>query len=95
MKDQLPDEEGVEVPYERINPETLQNMLSEYVSREWSELADGGFTHKDKIRQVKQQLQEGNAKVLFDFKNNSWNIMSVNEIRRVGGADQAGSASGT
>lgn len=75
-------EEGVEIPYERINPETLHNMLSDYVSREWSELSDFGYTHEDKIKQVKEQLQEGKAKVLFDLKSNTWNIVVADEINR-------------
>ena len=77
-------EEGVEVPYERINPETLYNMLSDYVSREWSELSDAGYSHQDKIEQVLQQLREGRAKVLFDLTSNSWNITSVEEICKAG-----------
>lgn len=77
-------EEGVEVPYERINPETLYNMLSDYVSREWSELSDAGYTHQNKIEQVQQQLKEGRAKVLFDLNTNTWNVVLADEVSRAG-----------
>lgn len=77
-------EEGVDVPYEQINPETLHSMLSDYVSREWSELTDAGFTHEDKIEQVLQQLQEYRAKVLFDLRSNTWNIVSCNNNSTTG-----------
>lgn len=36
-------EEGVIVPMGQINPDTLRNMVVEFVTREWSELTDGGI----------------------------------------------------
>lgn len=77
-------EEGVAVPFDRISPDALYNMLSDYVSREWSELADAGFTHEDKIMQIMQQLKDKKAKVLFDLKNNTWNIVEADEANRGG-----------
>ena len=42
-------EEGVEVPYEQLEPETLQNLIEEFVSRDgnddWGE-AGGAFEDK-------------------------------------------------
>ncbi|HCE69270.1 MAG TPA: hypothetical protein DER40_17755, partial [Geobacter sp.] len=29
---------GIEVPLERIDPDTLRRMIEEFVTREWSEL---------------------------------------------------------
>ena len=76
-------EEGVAVPFDRISPDALYNMLSDYVSREWSELADAGFTHEDKVEQVQQQLKEGKAKILFDLSSNTWNIIAEDCGRRI------------
>lgn len=76
-------EEGVDVPYEQINPETLHNMLSDYVSREWSELTDAGFTHEGKIKQVLLQLKARKAQVLFDFKTSTWNIVVVDSCSKM------------
>ena len=68
-------EEGVEIPLERIAPEILQALLADFVSREWSELSDAGFTLEEKIEQVLQQLQAGQARILFDLTSGSWNIV--------------------
>jgi uncharacterized protein len=68
-------EEGVEIPLERIDPEILQALLADFVSREWSELADAGFSLEDKIEQVLQQLKAGKARILFDLTSSSWNIV--------------------
>ena len=68
-------EEGVEVPFDRISPETLTNLIGEFVTREWEELGDTSFTLEQKIEQVRQQLKEGKAKIVFDMTTNTCNIM--------------------
>ena len=37
-------EEGIEVPYENITPDTLRNLVEEFVTREWSDLSDSGYS---------------------------------------------------
>jgi uncharacterized protein YheU (UPF0270 family) len=68
-------EDGVEIPLERIAPETLRNLIGEFVTRQWDEWGEAGCTLDDKIAQVLQQLQERKAKVVFDLKSNSANIV--------------------
>jgi len=68
-------EDGVEVPLDRINPDTLQNLISEFVSREWGEMGDSGHTLADKISQVQRQLQAKKVKVVFDLTTESCNIV--------------------
>lgn len=68
-------EEGIEVPYENINPDTLRNMVKEFVTREWSDLCDSGYTLDDKIEQVLQQLKEKKVKVVFDLISNTANVV--------------------
>lgn len=68
-------ENGVVVPMERINPETLRKMVEEFVTREWSDLADSDFTFDDKIEQVMQQLKENRIKIVFDLTSETCNII--------------------
>jgi len=70
-------EEGVEIPFERINPATLRNLISEFVTREWEELGNSDHTLDDKISQVIRQLQERKAKVVFDLTSGTCNIIRV------------------
>lgn len=72
-----PSEEGVEVPLERIDPQTLRRMVAAFVSREWSELSDSGHSLDDKIEQVLQQLRRRQAKVVFDLTSETWNIIPI------------------
>ncbi|WP_236021891.1 YheU family protein [Geomesophilobacter sediminis] len=68
-------EEGVIVPHDRISPDTLRKMVEEFVTRDWSELADAGSTLDGKIEQVLQQLKDGRAKVVFDLTTETCNII--------------------
>jgi hypothetical protein len=71
------DEEGIDVPYAQINPETLRNMVEEFVTREWSSLTDDGYSLDDKVEQVLEQLKAGKVKVVFDFVSGTANIVTV------------------
>ena len=68
-------EEGVEIPYDRLSPETLRNMVQEFVTRQWEEVGDANFTLDDKVAQVFQQLKERKAKVVFDLASETGNIV--------------------
>ena len=67
-----PEEEGIEIPLDRINPDTLYNMLAEFVTREW---ADETCTMESRIEQVLRQLRGRKAKVMYDFRTETWNIV--------------------
>jgi uncharacterized protein len=67
-----PDGEGVEIPLDRINPETLRMMVSEFVTREWT---DEASTLEMRMEQVMRQLRERRARVMYDFRTETWNIV--------------------
>jgi len=67
--------EWVEVPYERLDPDTLLNVISEFVTREWEEMGTVSYTLDHKIEKVKAQLKSGEAKLVFDLSSNTCNII--------------------
>jgi len=68
-------EEGVTVPFERIDPGTLRNLIAEFVTREWEELGESACSLDEKIDQVHGQLRQKKARVVFDLGTNSCNIV--------------------
>jgi hypothetical protein len=68
-------EEGVDVPYERIDPETLRNLIQELVTREGSDWSDADGMLEDKVRQVLQQLRDKKVKIVFDLTSQTANIV--------------------
>lgn len=72
VDEQIKEEEGIEIPLDRINPAMLRNMLAEFVTREW---VDEGATVEERIEQVLCQLRGGKARVMYDFRTETWNIV--------------------
>jgi len=68
-------ENGIEVPYERINPDTLRKMIQEFVTRDGADWGETGCTLEDKVEQVLQQLKSRKVKVVFDLASQTANIV--------------------
>jgi uncharacterized protein YheU (UPF0270 family) len=67
----------MEVPWERLDPETLRNLVREFVTREWEELGDVSYTLEQKMEQVLLQLSQRRARLVFDARSGSCNIVPV------------------
>lgn len=68
-------EDGVEVPWQRLAPDTLTNLIAEFVTREWEEVGDSSATLEEKVEQVRQQLRVKRARVVFDLRSETCNIV--------------------
>lgn len=53
------------IPWQDIAPETLENLIKEFVLREGTDYGDVEVSLQSKIDQVKQQLQSGDASIVF------------------------------
>lgn len=69
------DEEGVDIPLDRIDQYTLLKMIELFVTREWSELADADFSLEEKVAQVLSQLKSHRARIVYDSRSETWNII--------------------
>ena len=69
-------EEGIEVPYQQLDPETLRSLIQEFVSRDGFDWGDAGCTLDNKVAQVLQQLLQKQVKVVFDFRSQTANIVA-------------------
>ncbi|WP_027713966.1 YheU family protein [Desulfuromonas sp. TF] len=69
-------EEGIEVPYEQIHPDTLRNLIQEFVTRDGADWADAGCALEDKVEQVLRQLRDKKVKVVFDLTSQTANIVA-------------------
>lgn len=65
----------VEVPFRDLHPDTLRNVISEFVTRDWEEMGFTSYTLEQKIDQVMAQLKAGKARLMFDLESNSCNII--------------------
>jgi uncharacterized protein YheU (UPF0270 family) len=72
-----PPEQGIEIPYAQINPDTLQRMIQEFVTRDGADWADVGCTLEDKVAQVLQQLRGKKIKVVYDLRSQTANLVRI------------------
>jgi len=75
LERQATNEVAVDIPLDRINPDTLRKLIEEFVTREWSEAGGSECTLDEKIEQVLQQLKDNRAKIVFDSTSETWNIV--------------------
>ena len=68
-------EAGIEIPFARIDPETLQRMIEEFVTRDGADWAESGCALEDKVRQVLRQLRDGQVRVVYDQKTQTANLV--------------------
>ncbi len=71
----------VEIPTDRLNPETLRSLLEEYVSREGTDYGERTFDLDQKISHVMKQLEKGEALIVFDPDTESCNIVTKDQLR--------------
>ena len=69
-------EEGVDVPYDQIDPETLRKMIQEFVSRDGADWDDTGCSLDDKVEQVLRQLRAKKIKVVVDLTSQTANLVT-------------------
>ncbi|PLX49212.1 MAG: hypothetical protein C0613_07995 [Desulfobulbaceae bacterium] len=69
-------EQGVEVPYEQLDAETLHNLIQEFVSRDGNDWGDVNGALENKVAQVMQQLRNRQARIVFDLKSQTANIVT-------------------
>ena len=75
-------EEGVVIPYDQLNPDTLHRMIQEFVTRDGADWGDAGGTLEDKVKQVMQQLRNKKIKVVFDLTSQTANLVEESARKR-------------
>lgn len=71
-------EKGIDIPYERLNPDTLRRMIEEFVTRDGNDWGEIGCTLEDKVAQVLRQLKTGKVKIVFDPASQTANLIVCN-----------------
>ena len=76
------DTEAVEVPYTSLHLDTLRAVVEEFITRAGTDYGARERTLEEKIADVIRQLRRGEAKVVFDPRTNSVNIVPATGSRR-------------
>lgn len=68
------------VPWQQIDPDTLTNLIKEFVLREGTDYGSEEATLDNKIDQVRQLLQQNEAVVLFSELHETVDIKLKREL---------------
>ncbi len=67
------------VPWKDIPADTLDNLIEEFVTRDGTDYGDHEIATSTKVEQVRQQLKQGDAFVVFDEVTESVSVMGKEE----------------
>jgi uncharacterized protein YheU (UPF0270 family) len=60
-----------------LSPEALRGVLEEFVTREGTDYGLHEKTLEDKVRDVKRQLDTGEARIVYDMEEDRVHIVST------------------
>jgi uncharacterized protein YheU (UPF0270 family) len=63
------------IPYDQLNPDTLQSLVEEFVSRDGTDYGDKEVPLAVKVQQVVSKLKSGEAVILFSESKGLCNIV--------------------
>jgi uncharacterized protein YheU (UPF0270 family) len=68
------------IPYRMLSPEALRGVLEAFVTREGTDYGTHEVSLETKVGQVRQQLDEGTAVIVYDEATDSCTIQPTNQV---------------
>lgn len=68
------------IPHQDIDPNTLENIIKEFVLREGTDYGMDDVEIAQKIEEVKAQLNQGSAVIVYSELYETVNIMPKSEV---------------
>lgn len=67
----------VDIPYSELSPATLRGLIEHFVMREGTDYGETEYSLDEKVEMVRRQLQQGKAKIVYDERDQSFDIVRV------------------
>jgi len=68
------------IPFQQLDPETLQNLLEEYATRDGTDYGEREASLADKVASLRRQLQSGEVVIWFEPGEESVNLVLARDI---------------
>lgn len=65
------------VPHRELSAAALRGVVESFVLREGTDYGEREFTFEQKVAQVMRQLEDGEARVVFDSKTGTVDIVAA------------------
>jgi uncharacterized protein len=69
------------IPWQQIDPETLENLIEAFVLREGTDYGEQERSLAQKVADVRRQLERGDAVLVWSELHETVNIMARGEFR--------------
>lgn len=76
------EDETMIIPWQELDPDTLNNLLEHFVLQEGTEYGEQDVSLADKVEAVRQQLRQGSAVIVYSELHESINIVSKESLSR-------------
>ena len=68
------------IPHHLLSPEALRGVIEAFVTREGTDYGTHEVSLETKVVQVRQQLDEGTAVIVYDEATDSCTIQPTNQV---------------
>jgi uncharacterized protein YheU (UPF0270 family) len=68
------------IPHTALAPDTLRNLIEEFVTREGTDYGEREYSLDDKVRQVERQLAQGRVVIVYDPQSQSCHILPQDQV---------------
>lgn len=65
-----------EITAEQLSPEAVEGVIKDFILREGTDYGVQSYTLDEKIAQIRTQLDNGKAKIVFDSETETCTILS-------------------
>ena len=71
------------VPWKDLPPDTLHNLIEEFVTRDGTDYGDTEIPTSTKVKQVREQLKKEQVFVVFDETTESVSVLSKEQLAEI------------
>ncbi|AOS97543.1 hypothetical protein AUP74_02120 [Microbulbifer aggregans] len=68
------------IPHHQLDPDTLQNLLEEYATRDGTDYGEREVSLSDKVASLRRQLQSGEVVIWFEPGEESVNLVLAEDL---------------
>ncbi len=70
------------IPYQNLDPDTLNSLIEHYVLREGTDYGDSEVSLSDKCAQVLQQIKAGSVVILYSQLHETVTLLAKHEMQQ-------------
>ena len=70
------------IPYQQLNPETLQALIEAFVLREGTDYGDSDLSLAEKVALVQTQIERGSVVICYSEQEESVDLLNESDYKR-------------